>query len=53
MTTIKSICEKLKQKYLDKMTMFITLEPCAMCASAISEVHIGGPSWIKPQHRKE
>ncbi len=33
-------CEKLKQKYLDKMTMFITLEPCAMCASAISEVHI-------------
>ena len=33
-------CEKLKQKYLNNMTMFVTLEPCSMCASAISEVHI-------------
>ena len=33
-------CENLKQKYLDNMTMFVTLEPCSMCASAISEVHI-------------
>ena len=22
------------------MTLFVTLEPCSMCASAISEVHI-------------
>ena len=34
-------CEKLKQKYLDNMTMFVTLEPCTMCASAISKAHIG------------
>jgi len=33
-------CEKLKQKYLENMTLFVTLEPCSMCASAISEVHI-------------
>ena len=33
-------CELLKQKYLDNMTMFVTLEPCTMCASAISEAHI-------------
>ena len=33
-------CEKLKRKYLNNMTMFVTLEPCSMCASAISEVHI-------------
>ena len=33
-------CEKLNQKYLDNMTMFVTLEPCSMCASAISEVHL-------------
>ncbi len=33
-------CENLKQKYLDNMTMFVTLEPCSMCASAISEAHI-------------
>ena len=33
-------CEKLKKKYLNNMTMFVTLEPCSMCASAISEVHL-------------
>lgn len=33
-------CEKLSQKYLNNTVMFVTLEPCIMCASAISEVHI-------------
>ena len=33
-------CKKLQQKYLDNITMFVTLEPCTMCCSAISEVHI-------------
>ena len=33
-------CKKLKQKYLNNTTIFVTLEPCSMCASAISEVHI-------------
>ena len=33
-------CQKLSQKYLDDTIMFVTLEPCMMCASAISEVHI-------------
>ena len=33
-------CEKLSQKYLNDTVMFVTLEPCTMCASAISEVHI-------------
>ena len=37
---INKTCEKLKLKYLNNMTLFITLEPCTMCASAISEVHI-------------
>ena len=36
---IKS-CKKLSQKYLDNTILFVTLEPCLMCASAISEVHI-------------
>ena len=40
LSLIIETCEKLKQKYLDNMTMFVTLEPCSMCASAISEVHI-------------
>ena len=33
-------CKKLSSKYLYNTTMFVTLEPCLMCASAISEVHI-------------
>ena len=37
---INEVCEKLKIKYLENMTLFVTLEPCTMCASAASEVHI-------------
>ena len=37
---IYKTCTLLKKKYLDNMTMFVTLEPCTMCASAISEAHI-------------
>ena len=33
-------CLKLSQKYLNDTVMFVTLEPCIMCASAISEAHI-------------
>ena len=33
-------CKKLSSKYLYNTIMFVTLEPCLMCASAISEVHI-------------
>ena len=40
MNLIFEVCEKLKIKYLDNMTMFVTLEPCSMCASAISKVHL-------------
>ena len=38
---INEACKKLKSKYLSNSTLFITLEPCIMCAAAISEVHIG------------
>ena len=37
---IISSCQKLSKKYLNNSAMFVTLEPCTMCASAISEVHI-------------
>jgi tRNA(Arg) A34 adenosine deaminase TadA len=33
-------CKELSRKYLNDTVMFVTLEPCLMCASAISEVHI-------------
>ena len=37
---INKSCQKRKSKYLDETTLFVTLEPCAMCAAAISEVRI-------------
>ena len=58
-------CKKLSQKYLDDTVMFVTLEPCLMCASAITEVHIdklyfgayddknGGIEKFKFQSKKE
>ena len=33
-------CKKLSRKYLNDTVMFVTLEPCIMCAAAIREVHI-------------
>ena len=33
-------CKKTKSKYLNHTTLFVTLEPCVMCAAAISESHI-------------
>ena len=37
---IINACKKLSSKYLNNTVMFVTLEPCIMCASAISKVHI-------------
>jgi len=45
---IKSACKKLGSKYLDDCEMYVTLEPCPMCAGAIinskiKRVYIGAP----------
>jgi tRNA(adenine34) deaminase len=37
---IINACKKLSSKYLNNLAMFVTLEPCLMCASAIKEAHI-------------
>ena len=37
---IDESCRLRQSKYLTQTTIFITLEPCAMCAAAISEVRI-------------
>ena len=37
---IINACNKLSSKYLNNLVMFVTLEPCLMCASAIKEAHI-------------
>ncbi len=37
---IRAACEKLDTWRLDDHTLVVTLEPCAMCASAISQARI-------------
>lgn len=37
---IKAACQKLKSKTLDNCEMYVTLEPCAMCAGAIINARI-------------
>ena len=37
---IEKACKKKEAKYLLNTSIFVTLEPCAMCAAAISEVRI-------------
>ncbi|MFO1242885.1 MAG: nucleoside deaminase [Rickettsiales bacterium] len=36
MLAIRAACESLGQKYLSECDLYVTLEPCAMCAQAIS-----------------
>ena len=40
MIVIEKGCKKKKSQFLYNTTIFTTLEPCAMCASAISEARI-------------
>ena len=37
---IEESCKKLRSKILLNTSLFVTLEPCAMCAAAISETRI-------------
>lgn len=38
---IEDACKKLKSKNLSACDMYVTLEPCALCAAAISFARIG------------
>ena len=40
MLVIEAACKLKNSRYLDHTSIYITLEPCAMCASAISEARI-------------
>jgi len=38
---ITSACENLQEKYLTEATLYVTLEPCLMCAGALYWNKIG------------
>ena len=50
---ISKACKKLQSKYLTNTTLFISLEPCIMCAAAISEAHIGKVYFGAYDEKKE
>lgn len=37
---VREACEKLQTRYLTDCTLYVTLEPCAMCAHALSLARI-------------
>ena len=37
---IRKACKKLKTTHLDDCTLYVTLEPCMMCTSAIAQSYI-------------
>lgn len=45
MLAITAASNALGAKYLDECTVFVTLEPCPMCASAMEHAHVGRVVW--------
>ncbi len=45
MLAITAAANALGAKYLDECTLYVTLEPCPMCAGALSHAHIGKVVW--------
>jgi tRNA(adenine34) deaminase len=51
---ITAACSFLGSKYLDKCTLYVTLEPCMMCTGAIREAQLQKVIFAAPDssHRK-
>ncbi|MCR5013766.1 MAG: nucleoside deaminase [Bacteroidales bacterium] len=48
MLAITGAANALGAKYLDECTIYVTLEPCPMCASALEHAHIGKVVYAAP-----
>ena len=45
MLAITAASNALGAKYLDECTVYVTLEPCPMCASAMEHAHVSRVVW--------
>ncbi|MDP3463738.1 MAG: nucleoside deaminase, partial [Bacteroidales bacterium] len=52
MLAITAAAEFLGNKYLDECTLFVTLEPCVMCAGALQHAHIACIVWAADDDKK-
>ncbi len=48
---INRACKKLGTKFLDNCDIYVTLEPCAMCATAISLARIKNIYYAAPDEK--
>ena len=48
---INKACKKLNAKFLDDCDLYVTLEPCAMCATAISFARIKNIYFAAPDEK--
>ena len=52
MQAITSAAESIGGKYLDDCTLYVTVEPCPMCAGAIGWAHLGRVVYGAPDEKK-
>jgi tRNA(adenine34) deaminase len=52
MQAITAACNYIGAKYLDECTLYVTIEPCAMCAGAASWAQLGRIVYGAPDEKK-
>ncbi len=48
---INAACKKLQSKILDDCDIYVSLEPCAMCMTALALAHIGNIYFAAPDEK--
>ena len=52
MQAITAAADAIGGKYLDECTLYVTLEPCPMCASALFWAHLGRLVYAAPDPKR-
>ena len=52
MLALTAAATELGSKYLEDCTLYVTLEPCVMCAGALAHSHIGKIVWACDDPKK-